>query len=126
MNLWFEQILPYLVLVIFHINSGQVDHQATASSRDQPADLPQALYHPPGAPFGPAHFTEYPPNPAYLEYNLETILIAEHLARARETEYIVHEGKQIKFLPLLLKDKYINLPAYFIPMNPPLTSNTKK
>ncbi|KAJ9056416.1 hypothetical protein DSO57_1033292 [Entomophthora muscae] len=59
MNLWFEQILPYLVLVIFHLNSGQVDNQVAAPSRDQPAKLPQALYCPPGAPFEPVHFTEY-------------------------------------------------------------------
>ncbi|KAJ9085872.1 hypothetical protein DSO57_1009712 [Entomophthora muscae] len=107
--------------VIFHLNSGQVDHQATAPSGDQPADPPQALYHPPGAPFGPVHFTEYTPNPAYLEYNLETILIADPLARTRETEYIGCEGKRIKVLSLLFKDKYNYLPAYFVPMTPPLT-----
>ncbi|KAJ9065489.1 hypothetical protein DSO57_1019077 [Entomophthora muscae] len=72
--------------VIFHLNPGQVDNQETTPSRDQPAKLPQALYCPPGALFGPLHFTKYPPNPAYTEYNLETILIANPLARARETE----------------------------------------
>ncbi|KAJ9090430.1 hypothetical protein DSO57_1002738 [Entomophthora muscae] len=30
------------------------------------ADQLPDLYCPPGAPFGPVHFTEYPPNPAYL------------------------------------------------------------
>ncbi|KAJ9070441.1 hypothetical protein DSO57_1007902 [Entomophthora muscae] len=57
--------------VIFHLNSSLVDHQVITPSRDQPANLPQALYRPPGAPFGPMHFTEYPPNPAYAEFNLE-------------------------------------------------------
>ncbi|KAJ9083733.1 hypothetical protein DSO57_1031753 [Entomophthora muscae] len=121
MNLWFEQILPYLVLVIFHLNSSQVDHQATAPSGDQPANPPQALYCPPGAPFGPVHFTKYPPNPAYVKYNLETILVANPLARTIETEYIGCEGKQIKVPPLLFKDKYNYLPAYFILMALPLT-----
>ncbi|KAJ9061268.1 hypothetical protein DSO57_1022324 [Entomophthora muscae] len=121
MNLWFEQILPYLVLVIFHLNSSQVDNQAAAPSRDQPAKLPQALYRPPGAPFGPVHFTEYPPNPAYSEYDLETILVADPLARTRSTKYIGHKGKRIKILPLLFKDKYNYLPAYFVPMTLPLT-----
>ncbi|KAJ9075139.1 hypothetical protein DSO57_1039010 [Entomophthora muscae] len=121
MNLWFEQILPYLVLVIFHLNSGQVDNQAAALSQDQPAKLPQALYRPPGAPFGPVHFTEYPPNPAYSEYNLEAILIANSLARTRSTKYIGHKGKRIEIPPLLFKDKYNYLPAYFVPMNLPLT-----
>ncbi|KAJ9064721.1 hypothetical protein DSO57_1027418 [Entomophthora muscae] len=101
MNLWFEKILPYLVLVIFHVNSGQVDNQATAPSRDQPAEPPQALYCTPGAPFGTVHFTEYPPNPAYLEYNLEIILIADLLERTRETKYIGCEGKKIEILSCL-------------------------
>ncbi|KAJ9049712.1 hypothetical protein DSO57_1021738 [Entomophthora muscae] len=121
MNLWFEQILPYLVLVIFHLNSGQVDHQAITPSGDQSADPSQALYRPPGALFGPVHCTKYPPNPAYTEYGLETILIANPLARTRETEYIGREGKRIKVPPLLFKDKYNYLPSYFVPMTLPLT-----
>ncbi|KAJ9070575.1 hypothetical protein DSO57_1006625 [Entomophthora muscae] len=121
MNLWFEQILLYLVLVIFHLNSGQVENQATAPSRDQPADPSQALYCPPGAPFRPVHFTKYPPNPTYLEYNLETILIADSLARTRGTKNIGHKGKWIKVLPLLFKDKYNYLSVYFVPMTSPLT-----
>ncbi|KAJ9078505.1 hypothetical protein DSO57_1005946 [Entomophthora muscae] len=90
-------------------------------SRDQPVNPPQALYCLPRAPFGPVHFTEYPPNPAYSEYGLETILIANSLARTRETKYIGHKGKRIKIPPLLFKDKYNYLPAYFVPMTPPLT-----
>ncbi|KAJ9068760.1 hypothetical protein DSO57_1025340 [Entomophthora muscae] len=75
----------------------------------------------PGAPFGPVHFTKYPPNPAYMEYNLETILIADTLARTRETEYIGCEVKWHKRPPRLFKDKYNYLPAYFVPMTLPLT-----
>ncbi|KAJ9050729.1 hypothetical protein DSO57_1011846 [Entomophthora muscae] len=121
MNLWFKQILPYLVLVIFHLNSFQVDHQATTPSGDQPADPTQALYRPPGAPFGPIYFTKYPSNPAYLEFNLENILIANSLARTRETKHIGCKGKWYKVPPLLFKDKYNYLPAYFVPMTLPLT-----
>ncbi|KAJ9088309.1 hypothetical protein DSO57_1024354 [Entomophthora muscae] len=106
MNLWFKQILTYLVLVIFYLNSGQVDHQATTPSGDQPVDPSQALYRPPGAPFGPVHFTKYPPNPAYAE--------------TRETEYIGREGKWYKRPPRFFKEKYNYLPAYFVPMTPPL------
>ncbi|KAJ9069017.1 hypothetical protein DSO57_1022894 [Entomophthora muscae] len=121
MNLWFKQILPYLVLVILHLNSGQVDHHAPAPSGDQLANPSQALYCSPGAPFGPVHFTNYPPNPAYAEYNLETIFIANLFARTRETEYIRHEGKRIKVPPLLFKYKYNYLPACLVPMTLPLT-----
>ncbi|KAJ9082644.1 hypothetical protein DSO57_1002590 [Entomophthora muscae] len=67
--------------VIFHLNSVQVDHQLITPSGDQPANSTQALYRPPGAPFRPVHFTKYPLNLAYMEYNLETILIADPLAR---------------------------------------------
>ncbi|KAJ9087573.1 hypothetical protein DSO57_1031822 [Entomophthora muscae] len=56
-----------------------------------------------------------------MKYNLETILIADPLARTRETEYMGHEGKRIKVTPLLFKDKYNYLPAYFVPMTLPLT-----
>ncbi|KAJ9057592.1 hypothetical protein DSO57_1021137 [Entomophthora muscae] len=121
MNLWFEQILTYLVLVIFHLRSILVDNQATSPSRDKPTNSPQALYCPPGAPFGPVHFTKYLPNPAYLEYNLEIILIADSLARTNGTKYIGHKGKRIKVPPLLFKYKFDYLPAYFVPMTPPLT-----
>ncbi|KAJ9088305.1 hypothetical protein DSO57_1024442 [Entomophthora muscae] len=121
MNLWFEQILPYLVLVIFHLNSGQVDHQATTPSRDQPADPSQTLYHPLGAPFGPVHFTKYLPNPAYAKFNLENILLVDPLARTRETKTIGQEGKWYTRPSRLFKDKYNYLPAYFVPMTPPLT-----
>ncbi|KAJ9068001.1 hypothetical protein DSO57_1033151 [Entomophthora muscae] len=105
--------------VIFNLKSGQVDNQATTPSRDRPANPPKALYCPSGAPFGPVHLTEYPPNPAYLEYSLETILIDDPLARTIETEYIGHEGKRIEVPPLLFKDKYNYLPAYFVPMTLP-------
>ncbi|KAJ9078072.1 hypothetical protein DSO57_1010676 [Entomophthora muscae] len=121
MNLLFKQILPYLVLVIFHLNSGQVDHQALAPSGDQTANPSQALYRPPGAPFGPVHFTKYPPNPAYTECNLETILIANPLARNIETKYIGSKGKWYKVLPRFFKDKYNYLPVYFVPVTPSLT-----
>ncbi|KAJ9071662.1 hypothetical protein DSO57_1034816 [Entomophthora muscae] len=61
------------------------------------------------------------PNPAYLEYNLETILIANPLARTRSTKFIGHKGNRVEILLLLFKDKYNYLPVYFVPMTPPLT-----
>ncbi|KAJ9067077.1 hypothetical protein DSO57_1002993 [Entomophthora muscae] len=67
------------------------------------------------------HFTEYLPNPSYSEYNLETILIADPLARTRENEYIGHKGKWYERPPRLFKEKYNYLPTYFVPMTPPLT-----
>ncbi|KAJ9057586.1 hypothetical protein DSO57_1021275 [Entomophthora muscae] len=84
-------------------------------------DQPPKLYRPPGAPFGPVHFTEYPPNPVYLEFTLEGILIHDPEARTRETEVLYREGIKITIPPLLFQDKYNFLPAYLVPMMPPLT-----
>ncbi|KAJ9086879.1 hypothetical protein DSO57_1039021, partial [Entomophthora muscae] len=99
----------------------QVDNQATAPSSDQPSDSFQALYCPPGAPFGPVHFTKYLPSPTYLVFNLENILIANLLARNRLTKYIGGEGKWYEVPPRLFKDNYKYLPAYFVRMTPLLT-----
>ncbi|KAJ9081753.1 hypothetical protein DSO57_1011347 [Entomophthora muscae] len=121
MSLWFEQILPYLVLEIFHLNSSQVDNTVPACSRDQPADPLLALYHPPEALFEPVHIIKYSPNPVYLEYNLENMLIANPLARTRKTKIIECKGKWYVRLPRLFKDKYNFLPAYLVPMTLPLT-----
>ncbi|KAJ9081611.1 hypothetical protein DSO57_1012727 [Entomophthora muscae] len=62
----------------------------------------------------------YDINHAYSEYNLETILIVDPLARTRETKYIGHKGKWYKRLSRLFKDKYNYLPAYFVSMTPAL------
>ncbi|KAJ9061370.1 hypothetical protein DSO57_1021416 [Entomophthora muscae] len=85
------------------------------------ADQPPDLYCPPGAPFGPVHFTKYPPNPAYLEFTLAGILIHDPEARTRETEVLYREGTKIIWPPLLFQDKYNFLPTYLVPMTPPLT-----
>ncbi|KAJ9052649.1 hypothetical protein DSO57_1032193 [Entomophthora muscae] len=84
-------------------------------------DQPPKLYCPPGAPFGLVHFIEYPPNPAYLEFTLEKILIYKPEARTSETETIYREGIKINRPPLLFCDKYNYLPVYLDPMTPPLT-----
>ncbi|KAJ9057668.1 hypothetical protein DSO57_1020405 [Entomophthora muscae] len=121
MNLWFNQVIPYLILVLFHLQStsrGSVPH---TQQPQETVDQPPKFYCPPGAPFGPVHFTEYPPNPAYLEFTLEEILIYNPEARTREMETVFREGTKITIPPLLFHDKYNYLPAYLVPMTPPLT-----
>ncbi|KAJ9083267.1 hypothetical protein DSO57_1036379 [Entomophthora muscae] len=61
------------------------------------------------------------PNPVYLEFILENILIYNPEARTRETETVYREGNKITIPPLLLRDKYNYLPTYLVPMTPPLT-----
>ncbi|KAJ9063206.1 hypothetical protein DSO57_1002504 [Entomophthora muscae] len=85
------------------------------------ADQPPDLYRPPGAFFDPVHFTEYPPNPVYLEFTLEKILIHDPEARTRDTEVLYREGTKIIRPPLLFRNKYNFLPTYLVPMTLPLT-----
>ncbi|KAJ9068344.1 hypothetical protein DSO57_1029664 [Entomophthora muscae] len=100
MNLWFKQILPYLVLVIFHLDSGQKDYQAAAPSQAQSSELPQALYRPRELPLGLCTLPSTPPPTWPIQR---------------------HDRKWYKRLPRLFKDKYNYLPAHFVPMTPPLT-----
>ncbi|KAJ9058175.1 hypothetical protein DSO57_1015016 [Entomophthora muscae] len=83
----------------------------------EPPDLPSYV----SAPYRPFHFTEYPPNPDYLEFTLEENLIYTPEARTRETELIGHEETWITVQPLLFYNKYNYLSAYLVPMTHPLT-----
>ncbi|KAJ9049604.1 hypothetical protein DSO57_1022721 [Entomophthora muscae] len=65
------------------------------------------------------------PNPAYLEFTLEEILIYNPEARTRETETIYREGTKITRPPLLFCGKYNYLPKYLVPMTLPLTLRPK-
>ncbi|KAJ9069029.1 hypothetical protein DSO57_1022650 [Entomophthora muscae] len=121
MNLWFNQIIPYLLLVLLHLQSTPRGSAPCAHLPQETLDQPPKLYRPPGAPFGPVHFTKYPPNPAYLEFTLEEILIHDPKARARETKVLYREGTKIIQPPLLFRDKYNFLPVYLVPMKLPLT-----
>ncbi|KAJ9065683.1 hypothetical protein DSO57_1017089 [Entomophthora muscae] len=121
MNLWFNQIIPYLLLVLLHLQPTSCGFIPHAHLPQEPADQPPDLYCPPGAPFGPVNFTEYPPNPAYLEFTLEEILIHNPESRTRETEVLYREGTKIIWPPLLFRNKYNFLTAYLVPIIPPLT-----
>ncbi|KAJ9053827.1 hypothetical protein DSO57_1020422 [Entomophthora muscae] len=121
MNLWFNQIIPYLLLVLLHLQSIPRGSASRAHLPQETADQPPKLYRPPGALIGPVHFTEYPPNLAYSEFTLEEILIHDPEARTRETETIYREGTKIIHPPLLFQDKYNFLPAYLVPMTLPHT-----
>ncbi|KAJ9086856.1 hypothetical protein DSO57_1039224 [Entomophthora muscae] len=101
--------------------SEEIKSHGNRSFQRPTCQLAPGTIPPLGAPFGPVHFTEYPPNPAYSEFNLDNILIANHLARTKKTKYIGCKGKWYKRLPRLFKDKYNYLPAYLVPMTLPLT-----
>ncbi|KAJ9084772.1 hypothetical protein DSO57_1020716 [Entomophthora muscae] len=111
MRYWFPQFLPYFILVIC---------QLTQRSSDPPASLP-ATYHPPGAPFDPVHFTEYPLKPEYKDYTADNILARDPLARTTVLTRYNREDPWYVTKPHLFRDKYNFLPAYQIDMEPPVT-----
>ncbi|KAJ9064630.1 hypothetical protein DSO57_1028398 [Entomophthora muscae] len=121
MNLWFTQVLPYIFLALYHFQFDLTGSIPTSHQAQENADQPPKLYRPPGAPCSPAQFTEYSPNPDYSEFILKEILIHNPEACTRETELISPEGTWITIPPLLFCDKYNYLPAYLVPMTPPLT-----
>ncbi|KAJ9088872.1 hypothetical protein DSO57_1018707 [Entomophthora muscae] len=85
-------------------------------SSGPPAPLPIDSC-PPGVPFGPVHFTEYPLKPEYKDYNPEKILELDLLAHinlqldttAKAPGYSQHPRK------------FNYLPAYKLHMEPPVT-----
>ncbi|KAJ9048877.1 hypothetical protein DSO57_1030263 [Entomophthora muscae] len=121
MNLWFNQAITYLILVLFHLQSTSCGSVPSAYLTQETVDQLPKLYCPPGAPFGLVHFTEYPPNPAYLEFTLNEILIYDPEARARKTETIYRECTKITIPPLLFCNKYNYLPIYLVLMTLPFT-----
>ncbi|KAJ9084271.1 hypothetical protein DSO57_1026242 [Entomophthora muscae] len=95
-----------------------------ASACDQtPVDKPKAFdyYHPPNAPFGPVHFTEYPANPDHKPWTLEDLQWYTLSNAPKEPYQIVQDGKAITIYPLIFNRKYNNPAAYLVPMEPPPT-----
>ncbi|KAJ9089302.1 hypothetical protein DSO57_1014256 [Entomophthora muscae] len=85
-----------------------------------PAPLP-TVFCPPGAPFGPIHFTEYPLKPKYKDYTPEKILKLDPLARIQSAIRYNHQGLWIFSTPKLFRGKFNYLSAYNIYMEPPVT-----
>ncbi|KAJ9048133.1 hypothetical protein DSO57_1038084 [Entomophthora muscae] len=126
MNLWFNQVITYLILVLFHLQSTSHSSAPHTLQPQEATDQLPEFYCPPGVPYGPVHFTEYPPNPAYLEFTLEEILIYNPEARTRETKTGYRKGRKITISLLLFRNKYNYLPVYLVPMTPPLAPQPKR
>ncbi|KAJ9069491.1 hypothetical protein DSO57_1018130 [Entomophthora muscae] len=110
MLLWLLQLLPYYVFAVYQFSS---------RSPGPPALLP-AVFRPPGAPFGPFHFTDYPLKPKYKDYTPEKILELDPLARIQSAIRYNHQGLWIFSTPKLFRGKFNYLPAYNIYMKPPV------
>ncbi|KAJ9086771.1 hypothetical protein DSO57_1000397 [Entomophthora muscae] len=79
------------------------------------------MYHLPGSPFGPVHFTEYPLKPEYKDYTTDNIMAWDPFARTTELTRYNQEGHWYVTKPHLSRDKYNFLPAYQMDMEPPVT-----
>ncbi|KAJ9070581.1 hypothetical protein DSO57_1006630 [Entomophthora muscae] len=75
MNLWFTNLFSYLFLILLHLHIPKPQYTSTGIDSQTPVDKTKAFdyYHPPNAPFGPVHFTEYPANPDHKPWILEEL-----------------------------------------------------
>ncbi|KAJ9086601.1 hypothetical protein DSO57_1002323 [Entomophthora muscae] len=123
MNLWFTNLIPYIFLILFHLQSSK--HKYPFSGIDSQASVGETkafdYYCPPDAPFGPVHFTEYSPNPDHKPWTLEDLQWYIHLNAPKEPYQIVCDSKVITIYPLIFNIKYNNSATYLVPMEPSLT-----
>ncbi|KAJ9057500.1 hypothetical protein DSO57_1022168 [Entomophthora muscae] len=85
-----------------------------------PAPLP-TVFCPPGVPFGPVHFTNYPLKSEYKEYTLEKILELNPLTCIQSAVRYNQKGPWIFSTPKLFRGKFNYLPAYDLSMELPMT-----
>ncbi|KAJ9048223.1 hypothetical protein DSO57_1037150 [Entomophthora muscae] len=111
MLFWLTQLLPYFVLAIY---------QFSLRSPGPPAPLP-AVFCPPGVPFGPVHFTNYPLKSEYKDYTPEKILKLDPFSHIQSAVRYNQQGPWIFSTPKLFRGKFNYLPAYNLPMEPPVT-----
>ncbi|KAJ9061403.1 hypothetical protein DSO57_1021047 [Entomophthora muscae] len=111
MLIWLTQLLPNFVFAIY---------QFSLRSHGPPAPLP-AVFCPPGVPFGPVHFTDYPLKSEYKLYTLEKILELNPLACIQSTIRYNRQGLWIFSTPKLFRGKFNYLPAYDLSMEPSVT-----
>ncbi|KAJ9051593.1 hypothetical protein DSO57_1003146 [Entomophthora muscae] len=107
-----DPLLPYIVFAFYQIST---------RFSGPPVPLP-AVFCPPGAPFGPIHFTDYPLKSEYKDYTPEKILKLDTLARIQSAIRYNHQGLWIFSTPKLFRGKFNYLPAYNIHMKLPVTS----
>ncbi|KAJ9059084.1 hypothetical protein DSO57_1039643 [Entomophthora muscae] len=99
MLLWLIQLLPYFVFAVYKFSF---------RSPGPPAPLP-AVFCPPGAPFGPVHFTDYSLKPKYKDYTPEKIIELDPLACIQSAIRYNCQGLWIFSTPKLFRGK-IQLP----------------
>ncbi|KAJ9057461.1 hypothetical protein DSO57_1022409 [Entomophthora muscae] len=123
MNLWLTNLFPYIFLLLFHLHTPKCQHPSPGIDSQTPVDKTEAFdyYRPTNSPFGPVHFTKYPPNPDHKPWTLEDLQWYTRPNAPKEPYQIVCDGKAITIYPLIFNRKFNNPAAYLVPMEPPLT-----
>ncbi|KAJ9056922.1 hypothetical protein DSO57_1027611 [Entomophthora muscae] len=98
-------------------------YPSTGIDSQTPVDKTEAFdyYRPPNTPFGPVHFTEYPPNHNHKPWTLKVLQWYTHPNAPKEPYQIVCDDKAITIYPLIFNGKYNNNAAYLVHMEPPPT-----
>ncbi|KAJ9049162.1 hypothetical protein DSO57_1027525 [Entomophthora muscae] len=123
MKLWFTNLFPYIFLIIFHLKTPKRQYPSTGIDSQTLVDKTKAFdyYCPHNVPFGPVHFTEYPPNPDHKPWTLEDLQWYILPNIPKEPNQIFCDGKSITIYPLIFNGKYNNFAVYLVPMEPPPT-----
>ncbi|KAJ9049556.1 hypothetical protein DSO57_1023242 [Entomophthora muscae] len=105
------------------MHTPKLQYPSTGIDSQTSVEKPKAFdnYCLPNTPFGPVHFTEYPPNPDHKPRTLEDLKWYTCLNAPKEPYQIVCDGKAINIYPLIFNGKYNNPAAYLVPIGPPLT-----
>ncbi|KAJ9048754.1 hypothetical protein DSO57_1031639 [Entomophthora muscae] len=111
MLIWLIQLLPYFVFAVYQFSS---------RSPGPPAP-PPAVFCPPGVPFEPVHFTDYPLKSEYKVYTPEKILKLDPLACIQSAIRYNQQGLWIFSTPKLFRGKFNYLSAYDLYMELPVT-----
>ncbi|KAJ9082639.1 hypothetical protein DSO57_1002585 [Entomophthora muscae] len=123
MNLWFTNLFPYIFLILFHLYTPKRQYPPTGVDSQTPVEKTKAFdyYCPPNTPFGPVHFTEYPPNPDHKPWTLKDFQCYTRLNAPKEPYQNVCDSKAITIYPLIFNRKYNNPADYLVPIEPPPT-----
>ncbi|KAJ9062547.1 hypothetical protein DSO57_1009603 [Entomophthora muscae] len=105
------QLLPCFVFAVY---------QFSLRSPGLPAPLP-AVFYPPGVPFRPIHFTNYPLKSDARNIPWKKILKLNPLAHIQSAVRYNQQGPWIFSTPKLFRGKFNYLPAYNLSMEPPVT-----
>ncbi|KAJ9078366.1 hypothetical protein DSO57_1007401 [Entomophthora muscae] len=97
MGSWFYNFIPYLVLDVFHFTTVTTENPGlTAPVPEEVPETWPAFYHPPRAPFGLLHFSDYNLKPEYKEFTLDIILRFNCLDHQRTLMLCLAPGDNIQ------------------------------